>query len=212
MKWWIGAWLWREGIFAEIFCLGLWMNSLGSFQNSAWHQSNADSSWPYTKNTAGNWELCPPPPFLHHPLPFSARLQPWKPKILTGYLDHLLTLAGHRGRWQSRPSSMVVKTSKRKPLQIKLRCHHCLCCIHLVLIIWLSHVDMESLYLSVAGIEKRLSKHCWIKVVMQGVLWRTIFLYVFLKEPSLTPSQTRLGVHGSWSFPLGCSCLPHIKG
>lgn len=36
--------MWKEVIFAEIFCLVLWMNPLGSVQNSTWHQSEADST------------------------------------------------------------------------------------------------------------------------------------------------------------------------
>lgn len=57
---WNGARMWREGIFAETFCLSFWMNPLSSFQNSTWRQSEADSSWLHTKNISGDYV----PPFL----------------------------------------------------------------------------------------------------------------------------------------------------
>lgn len=120
--------MWREGVFVETFCLSFWMKPLGSFQNYSWHQSEVDFSWPYTKNTSGD--------YVHHFLFLSTpnyHDQPdyglHRPRF---WLD---PISWSLGQVAEHTFSMVVKTSEMKALELLLRCYHSPCSIHLVFLV-----------------------------------------------------------------------------
>lgn len=140
--------MWRGRTFVETFCLGLWMNHQTLSRILYGISLKLTLLDPIWRTHLG---LCPPPPLpLHCQLPCSPWLQASQPQILTVNLYQILTLAGPLGRWQSIPFSMVVKTSEMKPLEIQLRCHHCISSVHPVSLV-ISYGHRISLSLSLCG-------------------------------------------------------------
>lgn len=165
--------MWREGIFVETSCLSLWMNPLGSSQNSSWHQSEADPSWPYTtsKNTSGD--------YVHHFISLSTPNYHAQPEYgLHSPSFWLDPISWSSGQVAEHTFSMVVKISEMKALEILLRCHHCSCSIHLVFLAILYGNKNPLCLPFVAGTEKGLNR-----TMQRGIwAWRTAFYMPSLRS------------------------------